>query len=829
MPLVEKRIYRISDDLSSLNAQQIGVQDTNDADLGYKMYGGKDDAGVLGLWPAKDKAARFSTLGLIGGSTTGDTGLLRHDTSGNITGGQITISDLNDLISDGEVGLWQRDGIDNVLSPATVGDKIKVGAGTVAVPGVAVGDSNTGAYYDLSTSRLCLAQDGVPSWQFELADTDVHRILVGDDQTSPNQRYFHLKWEESDYEGRSAARIENYRGSGAPGADGTFTISNNVQDGTFGTMTVTNFHPGNSTTTISATGGASKVDISASGTSSSEIKNTASHIWMNGQTQAQPSGDQALPEYSFYGKTDTGFRYDSGDDDLRFVHNAEDILTLTKYSTTGINIETETDRQYFTIKHARTSGSNEPTFTLQCSGTGSIEGSKLSIQSLTSVTSSTPAVLELYSSGGYANTYIDAIAGDPNHNAAARLASTANGGSANTNIFAETSSSNSGHGASLFLTAKNTGAGNSTIWIGTDVDTGTSAIYVGTDASHFVDGLYFVDVNKTSASPAWSSYYGVPLSTNAAAWDNYKATFGEVGLMDAISAAKVMDGFTSGSIPYADGSGILTEDASNLYFKDTGFKLATTNTSGAAAGQIAATSFGGDCDISFRAYGGVNDDTSVVISGTTSGTGLSEITIAADGGGTASYLLLDTPPGNSSIRIDTNIGFEDSNRSGSTWGGARIDLSASSAEWSNMEALIGSEGSLFGGILAAAEVLVVEGSGDTANSTSSGTFQQRIRVTTPALTSGVKYLILWSCELQAQADCEVQGRVQLNDTTTIAEPYYDNDPYATRGTCQGGIYYSDTLSGVQNIDLDWRKAYDPGSGALVYCGRARIVVLRVGL
>jgi len=79
-------------------------------------------------------------------------------------------------------------------------------------------------------------------------------------------------------------------------------------------------------------------------------------------------------------------------------------------------------------------------------------------------------------------------------------------------------------------------------------------------------------------------------------------------------------------------------------------------------------------------------------------------------------------------------------------------------------------------------------------------------------------------EIQAVADNEVQARVQLNDTTDIAEPYYDNDPYATRGISTAGCYYSNTLSGVYNIDIDWRNAYGGGS---VWCGRARIMVLRV--
>lgn len=61
---------------------------------------------------------------------------------------------------------------------------------------------------------------------------------------------------------------------------------------------------------------------------------------------------------------------------------------------------------------------------------------------------------------------------------------------------------------------------------------------------------------------------------------------------------------------------------------------------------------------------------------------------------------ITTGSGNLTLDSGSGIRFSDGNRSGSSWGGAYMNLSTGT-EWSDIETLIGSEGTLFGAILAA--------------------------------------------------------------------------------------------------------------------------------
>lgn len=119
---------------------------------------------------------------------------------------------------------------------------------------------------------------------------------------------------------------------------------------------------------------------------------------------------------------------------------------------------------------------------------------------------------------------------------------------------------------------------------------------------------------------------------------------------------------------------------------------------------------------------------------------------------------------------------------------------------------------------------VNSGASEAESSTTSSSFQQKLRVTFTA-TSGVRYLIMWYFELGKAADEDCEGRVQLNDTTTICTPYFKNLPYATRYNdgC-GGFYLSSSLSGTVNVDADYRAAYGAGSA---YIRAARLSVYRV--
>lgn len=104
MATTDAKIFRINDYIANINAAQIAVEPANDADLGYRMYGGKDAAGNVQKWLAKDKPIRAESLGLIGTDYTGEAGLLRHDTNGAVVGKQMTVAELNSMLSDGPIG-----------------------------------------------------------------------------------------------------------------------------------------------------------------------------------------------------------------------------------------------------------------------------------------------------------------------------------------------------------------------------------------------------------------------------------------------------------------------------------------------------------------------------------------------------------------------------------------------------------------------------------------------------------------------------------------------------------------------------------------------------
>lgn len=119
---------------------------------------------------------------------------------------------------------------------------------------------------------------------------------------------------------------------------------------------------------------------------------------------------------------------------------------------------------------------------------------------------------------------------------------------------------------------------------------------------------------------------------------------------------------------------------------------------------------------------------------------------------------------------------------------------------------------------------IASGTAEGESYTTSATFQQKLRVTFTA-TTGTRYLIQWYFEMYAydDEDCEVQ--VELNDTTQIGFAHFKNLPYAARwAQCNGGMYFSTTLNGTINVDIDWRNGYGSGNKGI---RRARIFVTRV--
>ena len=103
------------------------------------------------------------------------------------------------------------------------------------------------------------------------------------------------------------------------------------------------------------------------------------------------------------------------------------------------------------------------------------------------------------------------------------------------------------------------------------------------------------------------------------------------------------------------------------------------------------------------------------------------------------------------------------------------------------------------------------------SSTTSDTYQQKLRLTTGSLPSGV-YRIGWYAEIDGQTD-PMDMQVELNDTTQIGFNDYDSS-LSDYINCSG--FYYDTLSGVNTIDIDWREG---GGEGLIR--RARLEIWRV--
>lgn len=115
-----------------------------------------------------------------------------------------------------------------------------------------------------------------------------------------------------------------------------------------------------------------------------------------------------------------------------------------------------------------------------------------------------------------------------------------------------------------------------------------------------------------------------------------------------------------------------------------------------------------------------------------------------------------------------------------------------------------------------------EDSSDGESTTTSGTFQQKLRMTTGALSSGT-YRIGWFYEWGKTALTDVAVQVQINDTITCCSPLEESvDAGSDQYFARGGHYYY-TASGVLNIDLDYR-ANGTGTARI---RRARLEIWRV--
>lgn len=137
---IDHRIWHIAADPSTLNATQLCVDDTPDSDLGFPMWCGKDEAGAITKWLAKDRKARVSLLGVITGSITGLAKLSFND---NVLNGSVarfadTATEVTDYIADfGDVSMyaaikWLHDNGGGGGEPVSLDDAYRVGQGIYA-------------------------------------------------------------------------------------------------------------------------------------------------------------------------------------------------------------------------------------------------------------------------------------------------------------------------------------------------------------------------------------------------------------------------------------------------------------------------------------------------------------------------------------------------------------------------------------------------------------------------------------------------------------------------------------------------------------------------
>lgn len=116
------RVYEINTgDVANLNNNEICSENTNDADLGFPMWGGKDNSGNVTKWLAKDKNASVNNLTV---KTFTTPGFLKNDSSGVITGGnQVSIDDIADKY-------WLRNNSLGYIYPRTLTDTVGIKTST---------------------------------------------------------------------------------------------------------------------------------------------------------------------------------------------------------------------------------------------------------------------------------------------------------------------------------------------------------------------------------------------------------------------------------------------------------------------------------------------------------------------------------------------------------------------------------------------------------------------------------------------------------------------------------------------------------------------------
>jgi len=94
---------------------------------------------------------------------------------------------------------------------------------------------------------------------------------------------------------------------------------------------------------------------------------------------------------------------------------------------------------------------------------------------------------------------------------------------------------------------------------------------------------------------------------------------------------------------------------------------------------------------------------------------------------------------------------------------------------------------------------------DGESQTNQTTYQQKLRMTTGSLAAG-DYRIGYSAELASTNwNASSELRVEVDDTTTIAEPRTPTSFAANQYTAYSGFTIVTLTSGVHDIDVDYRS------------------------
>jgi len=111
------------------------------------------------------------------------------------------------------------------------------------------------------------------------------------------------------------------------------------------------------------------------------------------------------------------------------------------------------------------------------------------------------------------------------------------------------------------------------------------------------------------------------------------------------------------------------------------------------------------------------------------------------------------------------------------------------------------------------------------SSTSSSTFQQKVRATFTPTTAGIWKIEFMCLTALSSSSSNLEFRIQDNDTTTFFTANYEpkDDEDDGEYQCHGGAFYATFTAAAHNIDLDYRSV----DGATAYIKNAYIIATRL--